>query len=68
MSSVYGYQSSTRDDPRIQVMGNPLDTGFHLLTPERALLLKTFPFCKLNCFARIVYRYVRSADSYGFQC
>jgi hypothetical protein len=47
MSSVYDYQSSTRGDPRVQAMGNPLDTGFHVLTPERALTLKTFPFCKL---------------------
>ncbi|OAX33955.1 cytochrome P450 [Rhizopogon vinicolor AM-OR11-026] len=44
MSAVYGYQPSARDDPRVRVMENALDLGFSVLTPERAMILKTFPF------------------------
>ncbi|KAG0693088.1 cytochrome P450 [Suillus ampliporus] len=44
MSVVYGYQPSARDDPLIRVMENALAIGLEVIIPERAILLKTFPF------------------------
>ncbi|KAG2057780.1 cytochrome P450 [Suillus hirtellus] len=44
MSAVYGYDISARDDPLVQIVVNALDPGSAVLTPERALILKTFPF------------------------
>jgi hypothetical protein len=49
MSAVYDYQPSIRGDPRVQAMEKTLDLGFSVLTPERAIILKTFPFCELSC-------------------
>ncbi|KAG2353180.1 cytochrome P450 [Suillus spraguei] len=44
MSTVYGYDTSARDDPLVQTVVKALVPGLTLLTPERALMLKTFPF------------------------
>jgi cytochrome P450 len=44
MSAVYGYDISARDDPVVQVVVKALIPGVAVLTPERALMLKTFPF------------------------
>ncbi|OJA09014.1 hypothetical protein AZE42_07395 [Rhizopogon vesiculosus] len=44
MLAVYGYQPSARGDPRVRVMENALHLGFNVMTPERAMVLKTFPF------------------------
>ncbi|KAG0696094.1 cytochrome P450 [Suillus ampliporus] len=44
MSVVYDSQPSARDDPLIRVMENALAIGIAVLIPERAILLKTFPF------------------------
>ncbi|KAG2069904.1 cytochrome P450 [Suillus decipiens] len=44
MSTVYGYNTSARDDPLVQTVVEALIPGLTLLTPERALMLKTFPF------------------------
>ncbi|KAG2357360.1 cytochrome P450 [Suillus spraguei] len=44
MSTVYGYDTSARDDPLLQTVVKALVPGLTLLTPERALMLKTFPF------------------------
>ncbi|KAG0702607.1 cytochrome P450 [Suillus ampliporus] len=44
MSVVYDYQPSARDDPLIRVVEHALAIGLEVLTPERAILLKTFPF------------------------
>ncbi|KAG1733011.1 cytochrome P450 [Suillus paluster] len=44
MSVVYDYQPSARDDPLIRVVENALDIALQVLTPERAILLKAFPF------------------------
>ncbi|KAG1822434.1 cytochrome P450 [Suillus subaureus] len=44
MSTIYGYQPSARDDPLVQIMENALIVGLEMMTPERAALLKAFPF------------------------
>ncbi|KAG2100409.1 cytochrome P450 [Suillus discolor] len=44
MSAVYGYDISARDDPLVQIVVKALNPGTAVLTPERALILKTFPF------------------------
>jgi len=44
MSAVYGYDISARDDPLVQIVIKALNPGSAVLTPERALVLKTFPF------------------------
>ncbi|KAG1899853.1 cytochrome P450 [Suillus fuscotomentosus] len=44
LSVTYGYQTSPRDDPLVRIVENALAIGFQVVTPERAILLKTFPF------------------------
>jgi len=44
MSAVYGYDINARDDPLVQIVIKALNPGSAVLTPERALILKTFPF------------------------
>ncbi|OJA21343.1 hypothetical protein AZE42_07123 [Rhizopogon vesiculosus] len=44
MSAVYDYQPSARGDPRVRVLENVLDLGLRVMTPERAVILKIFPF------------------------
>ncbi|KAG2336907.1 cytochrome P450 [Suillus weaverae] len=44
MSAIYDYQPSARDDPLVQTMENALIIGIEMMTPERAVLLKAFPF------------------------
>ncbi|KIK32896.1 hypothetical protein CY34DRAFT_748159 [Suillus luteus UH-Slu-Lm8-n1] len=44
MSTVYDYNISARDDPMVQIVIDALIPGLTLLTPERSLLLRTFPF------------------------
>ncbi|KAG1845247.1 cytochrome P450 [Suillus tomentosus] len=44
MSTVYDYDIGARDDPMVQTVIKALVPGLTVLTPERALLLKTFPF------------------------
>jgi hypothetical protein len=46
MSAVYGYEPSPRDDPLVQLVGKALDFGMRALTPERDMMVKTFPFCE----------------------
>jgi hypothetical protein len=53
MSAVYDYQPDARGDPRVRVMENALDLGFHVMTPERSMVLKTFPFCELTYLTRM---------------
>ncbi|KAG2089751.1 cytochrome P450 [Suillus discolor] len=43
MSTVYGYDTSTRNDPLVEIVINAM-TGLAMLTPERAIMLKAFPF------------------------
>jgi hypothetical protein len=47
MSVTYGYQTSARDDPLVQIMESALAMGLEVMTPERAILLKMFPFCEI---------------------
>ncbi|OJA12796.1 hypothetical protein AZE42_05833 [Rhizopogon vesiculosus] len=43
MSIIYGYETSSRDDPLVQVVTKAVELGIAMMTPERAMLLKTFP-------------------------
>jgi len=47
MSVTYGYQTSARDDPLVRIIESALAMGLEVMTPERAVLLKMFPFCEL---------------------
>ncbi|KAG2038716.1 cytochrome P450 [Suillus americanus] len=44
MSAAYSYQTSPRDDPLVRTVENALAIGLKVMTPERATLLKIFPF------------------------
>ncbi|KAG1817314.1 cytochrome P450 [Suillus variegatus] len=44
ISVTYGYQTSPRDDPLVRIVENALAIGNQVVIPERAILLKTFPF------------------------
>ncbi|KAG1821730.1 cytochrome P450, partial [Suillus subaureus] len=44
MSVVYGYQTDPRGDPLVRLVENAMAIGLEMLTPERATLLKIFPF------------------------
>jgi cytochrome P450 len=44
MSVTYGYQTSARDDPVVQIAESALAMGVEVMTPERAVLLKMSPF------------------------
>jgi hypothetical protein len=44
MSVVYNYESSARDDPLVNLVVNAMDIGVAMMTPERAMVLKMFPF------------------------
>ncbi|KAG2090009.1 cytochrome P450 [Suillus discolor] len=44
MSTVYDYNISARDDPMVQTVIKALVPSLTVLSPERALMLKTFPF------------------------
>ncbi|KAG1739604.1 cytochrome P450 [Suillus lakei] len=44
MSAIYDYQPSARDDPLVRIIENAVAIGLEVMTPERAALLKAFPF------------------------
>ncbi|KAG2364420.1 cytochrome P450 [Suillus spraguei] len=44
LSVTYGYQTVPRDDPLVRIIEDALVIGLKVMTPERAILLKTFPF------------------------
>ncbi|KAG2140235.1 cytochrome P450 [Suillus bovinus] len=44
MSVTYGYQTCLRDDPLVRLVNDALAIGTEMMTPERAILLKIFPF------------------------
>jgi hypothetical protein len=50
MSAVYGYEPSSRDDPLVQVVETAQEIGITMMTPERAMVVRIFPFCELNVF------------------
>jgi hypothetical protein len=44
MSVVYDYEIVARDDPLVLLAINAMDIGVVMMTPERAMILKMFPF------------------------
>jgi cytochrome P450 len=44
MSVTYGYRPGPRDDPLVRIVEDTMAVGVKVLTPERAILLKNFPF------------------------
>ncbi|KAJ8584259.1 cytochrome P450 [Rhizopogon salebrosus TDB-379] len=44
MSAVYGYESSPRDDPLVQLVMKALDFGRRAWAQEREMMVRTFPF------------------------
>jgi hypothetical protein len=44
MSVTYGYQTDPRDDPLVRIVENALVIGLEVMTQERAILLRIFPF------------------------
>ncbi|KAG1846165.1 cytochrome P450 [Suillus tomentosus] len=44
MSAAYDYDTGARDDPLVKIVVEALNLSSALLTPETALMLKTFPF------------------------
>jgi len=48
MSAVYDYEPSARDDPLIRLVDTVMHIATAVLTPERAIMLKAFPFCELD--------------------
>ncbi|KAJ8593700.1 cytochrome P450 [Rhizopogon salebrosus TDB-379] len=44
MSAVYGYEPSSRDDPLVQVVETAQEIGITMMTPERAMMVRIFPF------------------------
>jgi cytochrome P450 len=44
MSVVYGYQTGPRGDPLVRIIENAMAIGLEVISPERATLLKIFPF------------------------
>ncbi|KAG1739609.1 cytochrome P450 [Suillus lakei] len=41
---AYGYQTNARNDPLVRVVVNAVAIGLEVMTPERAILLRLFPF------------------------
>ncbi|KAG1825404.1 cytochrome P450 [Suillus variegatus] len=67
MSVTYGYQTSPRDDPLVRIVENALAIGLAVVTPERAALLKAFPFLlKLPdwCWGSSIKRDARTSANY----
>jgi len=50
MSLIYDYEPSARGDPLVRLVENALHPGLAVMTPERATILKTFPFCEFDFF------------------
>ncbi|OJA20933.1 hypothetical protein AZE42_06492, partial [Rhizopogon vesiculosus] len=44
MSAVYDYETSARNDPLIHLVVNAVEASAGVMTPERAMILKMFPF------------------------
>ena len=46
MCSIYDYDPSPRNDEMVSIINNYIKASFPALTPEKAILLKAFPFCE----------------------
>ncbi|KAF9228928.1 cytochrome P450 [Gyrodon lividus] len=44
MSAVYDYEPSPRNDPMVHIVDRFLQASVSVITPEKAILLKVFPF------------------------
>ena len=49
MCSVYDYDPSPQDNQMVSIINNFLEVSIPALMPEKAALLKVFPFCKRLC-------------------
>ncbi|KAG2054196.1 cytochrome P450 [Suillus hirtellus] len=77
MSVTYGYQTNPRDDPLVRIAENALAIGLAALTPERAALLKAFPFLlrltdwcwgsSIRCDARTSTNHIRQMTDVPFR-
>ena len=50
MSAVYDYEPQTREDPMVKVVDDFCHASLPSLTPEKASLLRMFPFCEFFRF------------------
>ena len=46
MRSIYDYDPSPRDDPMVSIINRFIEASVMALMPEKAVLLKAFPFCE----------------------
>ena len=46
MCSVYDYDPKPQNDPMVSIINNFIDASASALMPEKAVLLKAFPFCE----------------------
>jgi len=44
MSVIWDYEASPRDDPLVSLVVNAMDVSIAMMTPERAMILRLFPF------------------------
>jgi hypothetical protein len=50
MSVTYDYETSARDDPQVLIVVNAMEASNAMMTPERAMILKLFPFREYGTF------------------
>ena len=46
MRSIYDYDPSPRNDEMVSTINNFIEASVQALMPERAVLVKAFPFCE----------------------
>ena len=46
MCSVYDYDPRPQGDPMVSIINNFIEASMPALMPEKAVLLKVFPFCE----------------------
>ena len=53
MSAVYDYEPQLQEDPMVSIVDKFGQASLPALTPEKAVLVRAFPFCKyLHCKPR----------------
>ena len=55
MAVVYGYETSRRDDPIINVVNRAANLAVASIRPEVAAFLGFFPFCKSSSIVNVVH-------------
>ena len=48
MSSVYDYEPRPGNDPMVSIINDSIQASVSALMPEKAVLLKVFPFRRLS--------------------